>query len=171
MKIAMQGKGYADGIVALHPCQVHSEPFLAVAPALLQGEATLVQDGFDHGVGVLVAVFGVNAFACLEGQIEVKRRQKGGLIGQALQIDFHSRNAAVPQRNMAEGIQVEIGIQFAVQTGKNILVEGSGDALRVVVGRHQDLGTLGEIGAQQQSIARAQCPADTAQKLPMLEPM
>ena len=82
--------------------------------------------------------------------------------------------------DVAEAIEVEVSVQLAIQARQNVLVEGRGDSLRIVVGGQQDLRALGEIGAQQQSVARSQRPADAAQnavsprrgsKFPMLDPM
>ena len=76
-------------------------------------------------------------------------------------------------------VEVEIGVQLAIQPRQDVLVELGGHALRIVVGRHQNLRALGQVRAQQQRVARAQERrmrrrmriASCGSKLPMLEPM
>ena len=65
------GWGFYLPITALHPRQVDAKPFLPVAPGVLQREAALAQDRFNHVVGVLVAVLGVDAFSRRERQVHV----------------------------------------------------------------------------------------------------
>src|ERR1039458_8068962 len=74
-----------------------------------------------------------------------------------------ARLAAVPHRDVAEAIELEVSIELAIQARQNVLVKRRRNSLRVVVGWQKNLRTLGEIGAQQQSVARAQRPADAAQ--------
>src|SRR5215471_9019579 len=130
---------------------------------MLQREAAFAQDRLDHGIGVLVAVFGVNALTALEGNIEVDGGNENRLRCHALQIDFHSRAASVPERNMLEGIKIKVGFELAVQPRQDILIELRGDALGIVVSRQQNLRALGKVGAKQQGIARAQALPDAAQ--------
>src|ERR1017187_3228116 len=74
-----------------------------------------------------------------------------------------ARLAAVPHRDVAEAIELEVSIELAIQARQNVLVKRRRNSLRVVVGWHKNLRTLGEIGAQQQRVAGAQRPADAAQ--------
>src|ERR1035441_3479604 len=76
-----------------------------------------------------------------------------------------ARLAAVPHRDVAEAIELEVSIELAVQARQNVLVKLRRNSLRIVVGGQKNLRTLGEIGAQQQSVARAQRPADAAKNL------
>src|ERR1017187_2358495 len=157
------GWGLCLPITTLHPRQMHPEPFLSVAPGVLQGEAALAQNGFDHIVGVLVAVLGGNAFSRRERQVQVERRDEYRLQGGALQVGLDTRQPAVPHCDVAEAVDREVGIQLAIQAGKNVLVKRRRNSLRIVIRGQKNLGALGEIGAQQQSVARAQRPPNAAQ--------
>ena len=100
----------------------------------------------------------------VKSDVQVERRDEHGLRDRALQVHLHARAAAVPQRDVTEGIEIEVRLQFAVQPRQNVLVEGRRDSLRVVVRGNENLRTLGEVGAQQQRVARAQRAAYAAQQ-------
>src|ERR1017187_131721 len=74
-----------------------------------------------------------------------------------------ARLLAVPSSDMPEAIELEVSIELAVQARQNVLVKLRRNSLRVVVGGQKNLRALGEICAQQQSVAGAQRPADAAQ--------
>src|ERR1022692_4839546 len=73
------------------------------------------------------------------------------------------RLLAVPSSDMAEAIELEVSIELAVQARQNVLVKRRRNSLRIVVGGQKNLRTLGEIGAQQQSVAGAQRSSDAPQ--------
>ncbi len=52
-----------------------------------------------------------------------------------------------PFRDMAKRIDVEIGVQLAIEAHKNILVELRGNALCVVVGGHENFRRLDHVRA------------------------
>ena len=81
---------------------------------MLEHEAALAEDGINHRVGVLVAVFGVDALAAGKLHIEIERLQERRLLSEALQINLHARTAAAPQCNMFPGIERKIGAELAV---------------------------------------------------------
>src|ERR1017187_7054114 len=74
-----------------------------------------------------------------------------------------ARLLAVPSSDMTETIELEVSIELAIQARQNVLVKCRRNFLRIVVGGQKNPGTLGKIGAQQQSVARAQRSPDAPQ--------
>ena len=56
--------------------------------------------------------------------------------------NLHARAFGRPFRNVAERIHVEVGVEFAIQTDQDVLVELRSYALGVVVSGHQNFGGL-----------------------------
>ena len=64
---------------------------------------------------------------------------------------------AVEERDVLEGVDVEVGAELAVDDVQDVAVELGGDARRVVVGGLEHRRVLDEVGAQQEVVvARAQ---------------
>jgi len=93
---------------------MHAEPSLAVAPGSLAVETTLAENAFHHLVGVFVTVFGVDALARRERQIQIQRRYEHALFHDAFQIDLHAKLTPIPQRDVAKLFEMEVGVQFPV---------------------------------------------------------
>ena len=161
------------------PGQMHAKPLAPVLPALLEFEAAFPQNRLDHLARVLVAIFGVDALAFGKANVHVEHGNKHLLRNRAFQMHLHSRATAIPQRDVAEGIGIEVGTEFPVYPDEDVLVERCGHALRVIVGRYQNLWALRKISSQQhaspaRSVRRMRRRMRTdwsGSKLPMLEPM
>jgi len=69
---------------------------------------------------------------------------------------------------VVEGVEVEVGTEFGVQHGQDVLVERGGDPGGVVVGGDQCGRILYEIGAEQQRVAVAEAPAHGGEELAAL---
>ena len=90
------------------------------------------------------------------------------------------RSSCVFQRaTCANAVRSKSAVELPVHHGEHIAVERRGDACAVVVGAHQPIGVLHQVGAQQQAVAGPhQCrPAWTGTRargpgvrLPMVEP-
>ena len=65
---------------------------------------------------------------------------------------------------MAEGAQVEVRAQLAVDARELVEVEGRGHAQRVVVGRFQHAARLPQVSAQEQGVSGREHAAQGAQE-------
>ena len=65
---------------------------------------------------------------------------------------------------MRKLIELEIGLELAIDADQQVAVERRRDAERIVVGQQQILFGLDEIGADEQPIALAQGAADAGQQ-------
>ena len=63
---------------------------------------------------------------------------------------------AVVERDVLEGVEVEVGVQLAVDHRQQVAVERRGDAGGVVVGGLEHGRVLDQVGAEQQPVLRAQ---------------
>src|SRR5215469_15027391 len=98
----------------------------------------------------------MQAFVGRELNIHINCREKHPLSAFAFQVNFHARTTLVPQRDVAEGVEIKVGVELAIQSSQNVLVKRSRDTLRIVVGRNEDPWAFGEVRAEQQRIAGAQ---------------
>jgi hypothetical protein len=70
---------------------------------------------------------------------------------------------AIEERNVLEGVDVEVGVELAVDHAQDVAIELGGHAGGVVVGGLDDRRVLDQVGAEQQVIdARAQQLGETA---------
>ena len=77
-----------------------------------------------------------------------------GCLGAQPQV--HPLHGAVPERDVAERAQVEVGAELPVEHPQAVAHEGLGRARRVLVGRDQPVDGLDQVGAQQQPVAGLQ---------------
>src|SRR5215469_2842034 len=98
----------------------------------------------------------MQAFVGRELNIQINGREKYPLSAFALQVNFHARTTLVPQREVAEGVEIKVSVELAIQASQNVLVKRSRYTLRIVVGGNQYLWAFGEVRAQQQRITRAE---------------
>ena len=74
---------------------------------------------------------------------------------------------AVEEGDVLEGVDVEVGVELAVDDAQHVAVELGRDAGAVVVGGLEHRGVLDQVGAQQQVVdAGAQQLGDRAQEAP-----
>ena len=71
----------------------------------------------------------------------------------------------VPPGDVLERVEVEVGVEFAVHHGEHVLVELRGHARGVVVGPHQAVGVLDQVGAEQQGVTRLQAVGQRGEEL------
>ena len=62
----------------------------------------------------------------------------------------------VPARDVLERVEVEIGVEFAIDHREHVAVEPRRYARTVVVGAHQPIDVLDQVGAQQQAVTGLQ---------------
>ena len=123
-----------------------------------------------------MAVLGIERLALRE--FELFAAQLDGLALQADQIHLDPLHLHIVGGVMDEGVQVEVGAQFAVGAQQDVLVEARRDAGGVVVGGMQPRRVLHQVDADQQAAAIQGCRASGAagtmaasgRKLPMVEP-
>ena len=57
---------------------------------------------------------------------------------------------------VGECVEVEVGPELAVDPGEDVAIEPGGHALGVVVGRLEQGAVLGQVGAEQEAVVRAE---------------
>ncbi len=120
-------------------------------------------------VGELVAVLGVDGFAgeeryavdpAVEGDVD-------GLGDEAFEVHLDAALVGVPAGAVGEGVEVEVGVEFAVEAGENVEVEVGGDTSGVVVGSEDGgdglVGAGGEVGAEEEGVAGLEVGAEAAE--------
>ena len=129
------------------------------------GEAGGGEEGGEAGFVELVAVFGVDGFALRKadgfaGEVD-------GLGVKAFEVHLDARGGGVPAGAVGEGVEVEVGAEFAVEAGEDVFVEGGGDAGGVVIGGEEggDGFTFagGEVGAEEEGVAGREMGAEVAE--------
>ena len=78
--------------------------------------------------------------------------------------EVHPLHVRVPERHVAERVEVEVGPELAVEHGERIGHEGRGHPVGVVVGRDQPVGALDQVGAEQQPVAGLEGVGQRAQE-------
>src|SRR5271154_3449792 len=78
---------------------------------------------------------------------------------------FHAALGLIVPDDVLNAREVEIAVQFAIDSREKIFVKCGGNACFVVVCREQLRHGLFEVGGEQEGIAFAQDVADVAQKL------
>ena len=115
--------------------------------------------------GELVAVFGVDGFACDEG--DAMAADVDGLGDEAFEMHLDAAVGGVPAGAVGEGVEVEVGVEVAVEAGEDVEVEGGGDAGGVVVGGEDGgdglVGAGGEVGAEEEGVAGLEVGAEAAE--------
>ena len=90
-----------------------------------------------------------------------------GLGDEAFEVHLDAAFGGVPAGAVDEGVEVEVGAEFAVEMGEDVLVEGRGDAGGVVVGGEEGfdgfVGAGGEVRAEEEGVARGEVGAETAE--------
>ena len=77
---------------------------------------------------------------------------------------FDAALERVPARFVGEFGEIEIGGEFAVETGKQIEVESGGYAGGVIVSEQLGSHVLHQIGSEEQGVARAEYFSDVAKE-------
>ena len=90
----------------------------------------------------------------VDGQIQ--RADAHPLSGARPQPHLDALLVGVPPGHVLEGLEVEVGVELAVDHREHIAVEPRRHARAVVVGADQPAGVLDQVGAQQQGVARLQ---------------
>ncbi len=110
--------------------QAHGKPAALIGPGCRCGESGFRQHRFRLAGPVLVAVFRVDGFARRKIHFQIERRQTHALRHAAHKVHLDARCGDVPQRQVREGLRVEVRVQFAVEAREQVAVEGRGDASR-----------------------------------------
>ena len=134
-------------------------------------EAGGFQEGFYCGWGEFVTVFGVDGFAGSEVEGE---GGSAGVFGdvdalgvERLEVHLDAGFGGVPEGDVAEGREVEVGSEVAVEAGEDVAVEGGGDAGGVVVGGEEGgfvfVRAGAEVGAEEEGVAGEELGAEVAE--------
>ena len=119
------------------------------------GEAGTGELGFESRVGELVAVLGVDGVALVE--VDAVPGDVDRLGDEALEMHLNAALGGVPADAVGEGGEAEVGVEFAVEAGEDVEVEGSGDTGGVIVGSEDGgealLAAGREVGAEEEGVA------------------
>ncbi len=96
-------------------------------------------------------------------EAEVGDRGPAGRPRDRSRISIHSV-VGVPDRHVLEGVDVEVGVEPGVEHVQHVPVELGGDAGRVVVGAHQPVRVLHQIGAEQERVLGGQPAPDRGEE-------
>ena len=77
------------------------------------------------------------------------------LLGEAYQVHLDAARSLVPHRVMGEAGEIEIRAKFAIGAHQQIEIEGSGNALCIVIGGNENPLALLQIDAEEKAAARA----------------
>jgi hypothetical protein len=94
------------------------------------------------------------------GSADVRAHGPGGD-----QVHLDPAALLVPPRLVAEGLDVEVAVELAVDAGQHVAIEGGGHAGGVVVRGQEHRHRLDQVGGQEQHVARAQAGADVGEEL------
>ena len=130
-----------------------------------RGEAAAGEEAVEGLVGELVAVFGVNGFEL--GEWDSLAGDVDDLGDEAFEVHLDAALVGVPSGAVGEGVEVEVGVEIAVEAGEYVEVESCGDAGYVVVGGEDGGDGLvsagGEVDAKEEGVAGLEVRAEAAQ--------
>ena len=87
---------------------------------------------------------------------QVQRADIDPLCARGTQPHLDALLVGVPPGDVVERVEIEVGVEFSVDHREHIAVELRGYARTVVVGTHQPVDILDQVGAQQQAVAGLQ---------------
>src|SRR5262245_39829461 len=148
--------------------EVATEPLARIKPHARWREAGRFGQGRKRFEVVLVGIFGVYRFARFKLDLQHGFRFGGAnidlLLGEADQVDFYAALLFVEKGAVFEQLEVEIGVQFAVDAEQRVPAEGSRQAERVVVGGFERFARFFQIGAEQQTVTLPQRAANLSKQ-------
>ena len=78
-------------------------------------------------------ILSMDRFAFVEGETVFSNRHL--LIDPAFQMHLDARLVIVPDGAMGKGVEIEIRIEFAIDPGQQIEIEGRGHTGRIIISR------------------------------------
>src|SRR3954454_20632382 len=69
------------------------------------------------------------------------------------QPQVHPLHVGVPERDVGERLEVEVGAELAIEDAQRVAYELLGDPATVVIGRDQPVGALHQVGPEQERVA------------------
>src|SRR5215472_10461693 len=124
-----------------------AEQLGGVGPGVDGAEASAGRQGAEFGDRIFVGIFGVNKFVF--GEAEAGAGNARFLRNEAANVDFDPSLSLIVESDMLESVDLEVGVEFAVDALEEVEVEGGGNPGSVVVGGVEDLGILFQIDADQ----------------------
>ena len=109
-----------------------AEHLLGIRPMVQRTEAGARRQALEFGDGIFAGILGMDALAGAEA--DGATGDGDDLVGEALDVDLDASRLRVVERCMLESVEVEIGIELAIDALQQVEVEGRGDALLVVIG-------------------------------------
>ena len=115
---------------------------------------------------IFVRVFGVDALPLLK--VDRDPAHPDRLTTPADEIHFDSGIVAIVNRKVREGLEIEIGLELAVDPDQEIEIEFRGDSGRIVVRGDEDAFVLFEVDADDETRVWAENPRRLGQEFPGL---
>jgi len=149
-------------------CEIDAEPAACIGPRMRHSKATIRQQVCDAAGSEFVTVFGVNCLAGREVKIQPQSGYGDGLSARAFQVHLHAGVLGVPACDVAEGVQIKVCIEFAVDAHEGIAVKGRGHTGGVIIGAQQCgrvfAGAGSVICAEQDMVTGCETLAQTPQQ-------
>lgn len=139
---------------------MNPEPLPWVKPRAFAAKSSIGDHSVHHVHGELRAVFGVNGFALAETYDYVQHLDRHTLLAHAFEVHLDAALLVVPADAVRERAELESGAEFSVDPAKQVLVKRSSHALRIVIGRDQQVEALAHIGAEENGIVCREAAAN-----------
>src|SRR6185369_6293716 len=98
----------------------------------------------------------MNGLAARKVDVHAERLNINDLRSQAFQVHLDAGLVGIPDSAMLESVEIEVGVQFAIDVHEDVLVEPGGDTLLVVISGEQNVLGLTHVGTEEQSVAGIQ---------------
>src|SRR5208282_5362449 len=151
---------HANSSQLLRNEQVFGKGPLFIDPLGFAPEAGIVRDLKYLFCGVFVAAFRPDRFSLKEFDRDLRRwnADRLSLFGKQMHLD--AARIVIDSRHMSELTQVKIGIELAIDTGKQVEVKRSCYAQVVVIGMKQQRTWFFQVRSEKQGIARLENSSD-----------
>src|SRR3954463_5357689 len=147
----------AQGVLSVREAG-EGEPEVAVriGPPVGHPQSCRGQLGLDPLAAELGRDLGTQVLPGGEGHLQLESPDRHHLLDARPQAHLDPFVLGVPERDVVERVEVEVGLELSVEHGQHVAVERGGDPGGVVVGADQAAGFLDQIGTEQEGIARSQ---------------
>ena len=123
-----------------------------IGPELQRPEAGHGELGPDPGRAELRRHLGPHLFARVEGHRQPQVADGHDLPAGRAELHLYPLALGVPDRDVLELLDIEVGPQLPVDDLQDVAVELGRDSGRVVVGAQQPAGVFHQVGAEQEHV-------------------
>ena len=124
-----------------------------IHPLRLAVEAGVVCEADEFVMRIFVGAFGPDSFVLFELNGYGGLRDGNFLPGAGAEVHFDTVRCFIEDGEVRELRKVEVGAEFAIDSGQEVEIEGGGDSNRVIVSVNQGLYGFEHVGAEQKRVA------------------